>query len=267
MSAPQMFPHYSGAGNSRAFAGSAFDLDGMVRALRGHKTGRGRAMVRCPGHDDRTPSLSITERDGKLLVKCFAGCDQTAVVQALKDLGVWPTSERREHPPEWGRIVRTYDYTDENGELLYQICRFEPKSFRPRRLDGVGGWRWGYGDVRRVLYRLRDVIGNPIVFIVEGEKDVETLREYSFVATTNSGGANSWRDEFNEFFRGREVIIIPDADEPGVRRAGQIARGLLGIAARVSILELEGAKDVSEWFEKGHAEVELIALLEGANAS
>ncbi|MGE5569091.1 MAG: hypothetical protein ACM3S5_08655 [Rhodospirillales bacterium] len=210
--------------------------------------------------------MSIRERDGRVLVHCFAGCGQRAVIDALRSRGLWPERERREHPPEWGRIVRTYDYTDEDGNLLYQVCRFEPKTFRPRRPDGMGGWRWGYGNVRRVLYRVREVLEASIIFIVEGEKDVETLRDRGFVATTNSGGANGWRPEFNEFFRGREVIIIPDNDEPGIRRAAHIARGLLGIAARISILELEGVKDATEWFEKGHSEVELISMLEGANA-
>ncbi|MCX6620620.1 MAG: hypothetical protein NTY38_06010 [Acidobacteria bacterium] len=130
----------------------------------------------------------------------------------------------------------------------------------------MSGWKWGYGKVRRVLYRLRELLEAPILFIVEGERDVETLRDWGFIATTNSSGANGWRPEFNEFFRGREVIIIPDNDEPGIRRTAQIARGLLGIAARISILELEGAKDVTEWFDKGHSEAELISMLEGCNA-
>jgi hypothetical protein len=188
------------------------------------------------------------------------------VIAALRTRGLWPQSERREHPDHWGVIVRTYDYRDEDGALLYQVCRFEPKSFRPRRPDGRGGWRWGYGDVRRVLYRLPEVLGAPIVFVTEGEKDVETLRAHGFVATTNAGGANGWRDEFNPVFAGREVIILPDDDPPGWRRALQISRGVLPYAAAILILDLPGAKDVTEWFEQGHSECELIALLEGCHA-
>lgn len=242
---------------------TASDIAKGLQAKRGQKGW----MACCPAHEDRNPSLHISERDGKLLVKCFAGCDQSDVIAALKGRGLWPDAEQREHPPEWGRIVRTYGYTDEDGKLLYQVCRFEPKTFRPRRPDGMGGWKWGYGNVRRVLYHLPEVLEAPICFIVEGEKDAETLRDWGFVATTNSGGANGWRPEFNEFFRGREVVLIPDDDEPGIRRVCTIARGLLGIAARIVILELDGAHDVSDWFEKGHREVELIFMLEGCNAS
>ena len=151
----------------------------IAKGLHGRRNGKG-WMVRCPAHKDRNPSLHISEQDGKVLVKCFAGCDQVDVIEALKGRGLWPETARREHPEDWGVIVRTYDYTDEDGKLLYQVCRFEPKTFRPRRPDGMGGWKWGYGDVRRVLYHLPEVIEASIVFICEGEKDVETLEILGF---------------------------------------------------------------------------------------
>lgn len=55
----------------------------------------GRGMCRCPAHDDADPSLSITERPDRVLVHCFAGCDQMAVIRALQSAGLW--SERDEH--------------------------------------------------------------------------------------------------------------------------------------------------------------------------
>ena len=61
----------------------------IAKALGGCKTG-GCWMTRCPAHDDRHPSLSITERDGKLLVYCHTGCDQQAVWDALRDRGREP---------------------------------------------------------------------------------------------------------------------------------------------------------------------------------
>jgi putative DNA primase/helicase len=51
--------------------------------------------ARCPAHDDRSPSLSISEAAGKLLVYCHAGCDQRDVVAALKDRGLWGEKNRR----------------------------------------------------------------------------------------------------------------------------------------------------------------------------
>ena len=143
------------------------------------------------------------------------------------------------------------------------MVRFDPKDFRPRYPDGRGGWVWKKHP-QQVLYRLREVLEAPIVFVVEGEKDCETLRDWGFVATTSAGGAKApWLSQFTEALRGREVIIVPDNDLPGRQRALTIARVLLGKVLRLLILELEGAKDVSQWFQQGHSELELITQLDG----
>jgi len=103
-----------------------------------------------------------------------------------------------------------------------------------------------------------------IVFVVEGERDVETLRDHGFVATTNAGGARApWLPQYTEALRGREAILIPDADEAGRRRVLTISRALLGKAARIIVWDPEDGKDITEWFERGHSEVELTALVEG----
>jgi DNA primase len=106
------------------------------------------------------------------------------------------------------------------------------------------------------------------VFVVEGEKDVETLRCHGFAATTNAGGADaSWLPTFTEALAGREVILIPDNDAAGRKRVLRIARGLLGNAARIVVWEPENSKDISDWFRDGHSELELIAQIEGEAVS
>jgi len=163
-----------------------------------------------------------------------------------------------------GPIVETYDYRDETGDLLYQCVRHEPKDFSLRRPDAQGGWVWNVASTRKVLYRLPEVLEAAIVFLVEGEKDCETLRAHGFVATTNVGGAKArWLDEYTDSLRGREVVIIQDADVPGRQHALNVARALIGIASKLTIIELENAKDITEWFESGHKELELIALIDG----
>jgi hypothetical protein len=108
----------------------------IATALGGKRTGK-QFVARCPEHDDRNPSLSIVAtRDCKILVKCFAGCEQRDVIAALRDRGLWPEGEPRDYTEAYGTLVKTYDYTDEHGRLLYQVCRCEPKTFRPRRSDG-----------------------------------------------------------------------------------------------------------------------------------
>jgi putative DNA primase/helicase len=233
----------------------------IAHHLRGRKSGEGWS-AKCPAHDDRTPSLSLQDAKGKVLVKCHAGCEQAAVVDALKARGLWPVSE---HRPDRD-VEATYDYTDEHGTLLYQIVRKTGKRFLQRYPDGTGGWIWKKHP-HQVLYRLPEVLEAPIVFIVEGEKDAENLRSHGFIATTNAGGAKApWLEEFTESLRNRELIIVPDNDAPGWKRAATIARALLGVAARVRVFDLpREVKDITEWFSAGHSEGELIAELEGVD--
>jgi 5S rRNA maturation endonuclease (ribonuclease M5) len=233
----------------------------ICRVLGGRKIPSG-FIAKCPAHDDKNPSLSITEKDGQILAHCHAGCSQERVIEALKSRGLWPENSNTKRT-----ICSAYDYTDAAGKLLYQVVRFEPKAFAQRQPDGAGGWIWRKSPVQ-VLYRLREVIESSIVFVVEGEKDVETIRSHGLTATCEAGGANApWLPQFTEALRGREVVLIPDNDPPGRARVGRIARALLGSVARLVILELDGAKDASEWFAKGHSELELIEELDGKEVS
>jgi putative DNA primase/helicase len=234
----------------------------IAHHLKGRKCGAG-YVAKCPSHDDKNPSLSLSDSAGKLLVHCHAGCAQSDVIVALKARGLWPEGETSHQ----SFITASYDYTDEAGKLLYQVVRTEPKGFFQRRPDGYGGWINEKGE-RQVLYRLREVTEAPIVFVVEGEKDAETLRNHGFMATTNAGGAKApWLNQYTEALRGREVILIPDRDLAGRERVSRIARALFGKVERLVILELEGAKDITEWFERGHSECELIAQVEGGEVS
>jgi putative DNA primase/helicase len=68
---------------------------GIARALGGCKSGT-QWIACCPAHDDRKPSLSICDADdGKVLVRCHAGCEQARVIAALRDRGLWATGGRR----------------------------------------------------------------------------------------------------------------------------------------------------------------------------
>jgi len=237
------------------------NIEAIVRGLEARRVGSG-WMARCPAHDDCNPSLSIKVDGDRVLVHCHAGCTQQAVIDVLRADGLWEQGSWED-----SCVTATYDYRDERDELLYQILRYTPKNFRQRRPDGAGGWIWRKHP-RQVLYRLREVIEAPIVFVVEGEKDVESLRSHGFVATTNAGGANApWLDYYTQLLAGREVVIIPDNDTPGWRRATDIARALLGAAARIRLLPVPAStKDISDWFAEGHGECELIEMLDGTHA-
>jgi hypothetical protein len=89
-----------------------------------------------------------------------------------------------------------------------------------------------------------------LVFITEGEKDVDRLMSLNLCATTNPMGAGKWKRDYSDWLRGRKVAILPDNDEPGRAHAQQVAKCLAGIAASVTILELPDLPekgDVSDW--------------------
>ena len=245
-------------------------VDRVVAALTAHNCephehGDGYEAL-CPAHDDSDPSLTINAGDdGKVLIHCHAECLTKDIVAALgmkmKDL-----FSDNGHGSGKGKIVATYDYQDEAGNLLYQVVRSDPKDFCQRRPDGNGGYIWKMGTTRRVIYRLPEVLAaikaGKSIYIGEGEKDVLTLVGWKLEATCNPMGAEKWRPEYSEPLRGAHVVIIPDRDEPGRRHAEQVVASLCGVAASVRVLELPAGKDITEWRDQhGGTREELEALL------
>lgn len=173
-----------------------------------------------------------------------------------------------------GSTQTTYDYYDAGGVLVYQVVRAYrngQKHFFQRRPDGKGGWINNMQGIERVLYRLPQLIQavqqGQTIYIVEGEKDVETLRLHDLIATTNVGGAGKWRDEYSQVFTGADVLILPDNDEPGQQHAAQIKKSLQGVAKSARIVRLPDLPekgDVSDWLDAGHTTQELQQLIQGA---
>jgi hypothetical protein len=222
---------------------------------------------RCPAHEDRNPSLSVGLGKGdRVLLKCHAGCSQEDVVDAL-GLTMADLFERN---GDW-QIVAAYDYTDKNGELLFQVVRFEPKDFRQRKPDGVGGWEWKLGKTRRALYRLPRIVeaegrGEDIM-VVEGEKDADALHQLGIAATCNPGGAGKWRDEYSETLRGAKVTIVADRDETGRAHAIAVAEALRGVAETVDVLEPAVGNDISDHLAAGKTIAELVEIPPSPNST
>jgi DNA primase len=235
----------------------------------------------CPVHDGTDDNFAVNAETGQACChsQCGRGWDILALEQVLTGADfktaraevfhlIGRGNSSKESRPK-RRIVSAYDYTDERGNLLYQVVRYQPKDFKQRRPDGKGGWTWKKHP-HQVLYRLREVLEAPIVFVVEGERDAETLRDHGFVATTNAGGAKApWLPYYTELLRGREVVLVPDNDTPGRRRVLTIARALTGNVAKLVILTLDepAIKDITDWFNAGHSERELISMLDGEQVS
>lgn len=254
-------------------------VERLLRALREHgceprKSGSGWAS-RCPAHEDQRASLSVGEGDdGKELLYCHAGCPRVKILTllGLKDrvlsngVGARRDGDGRGAQRASPRIVKSYDYKDRDGTLLYQQVRYDPKDFRFRRPDGQGGWIWDLKGVTRVPFRLPELCASDEdepVFVVEGEKDADQLAAVGLLATTNPGGAGKWRRAYNDHLKGRHVVIPPDNDEPGRKHAQSVARSLHGVAASVKVLELPGLPpkgDVSDWLDAGRTVEELREL-------
>ena len=209
-------------------------------------------QVPCPAHEDKEPSLSVTESDKKILLKCHAGCKTEDILAKLhlsiNDLFLNGSKPKSEAP----KLIATYDYKDIDGKLLYQRCRYQPKTFRERQPQG-NDWTWNMHGAKRVIYHLPDLNDNPDspIYWVEGEKDADNLWNYGQVSTT-SGGANSWQPQFAEYLKNRKVIIIPDKDTSGFAHARQVAKDLRGKAKELKaiILPYDNVKDVSDWLEE-----------------
>ena len=247
----------------------------LTEALKGEWNARSRnGKCLCPAHADTNPSLDITEKGGRTLVICRAGCSQDAVFDELRGRGHWPErkGQANGHAGKPSRIVATYSYQFEDGREHFQVVRFAPKAFSVRRSDGKGGYIWNLPKTDRHLpYRLPELIEalalEKPVFIVEGEKDVENLRKVGFAATCNAGGAGKWKPAHAAYLKGADVVIIPDNDTGGQDHAQSVAASLVGIAKRIRLLNLPGLRpkgDASKWLEAGGTVEQLATLVEQA---
>lgn len=160
-----------------------------------------------------------------------------------------------------------YIYTDANGEPTYQVERsysnrerfFKQSSFSP---DGtIKSGAGAMEGVQRLPYRLADIANQPeaTIYIVEGEKDAERLAQSGLVATCNSGGANNWKTELNNYFINRDIVIIQDNDQAGKKHAKLVANSLKDKAKRIKVIDLHShwpempeKADISDFLDAGH---------------
>jgi hypothetical protein len=243
--------------------------------------------ARCPAHDDRRASLSIAEGDdGRVLLKCHAGCSTAAVLRAvgleLRDLfppkagprGQGPTPTRNGKPTMNGRTYATaedavaalerqfgprsaqWTYHDVQGKPVGVVVRWDGpggKNIRPvaRHADG---WRIGAMPEPRPLYRLPELAAAPLVVVCEGEKAADMARFLGFTATTSAGGAQAANKTDWRPLAGKKVWILPDNDRAGRQYAETVAGILVKLtpAPTVRIVELPGLPDggdIVDWID------------------
>lgn len=237
----------------------------------------------CPLHDDTNPSLSIFG-DRFRRFNCF-GCGKKGDVfqffAELKGLDVksdFPKilegiaadfginsagnapkkTQKKTTKPfkktkpfehfELGLPIQRYAYTNEKEKVLYYNVKFAPKDFR--QCDPTGT-RWTVKNIKpKVPYQLPKVVTAETVLIVEGEKDVASLAKLGLVGSCNVAGAGNWTKDLNRHFKGKDVLLLPDNDDPGRKHMDMVFNNLNGIAKSIKRIELPGLPDggdVTDW--------------------
>lgn len=172
--------------------------------------------------------------------------------------------------------ITTYDYIGDHGVLVYQVVRTDfadgKKTFRQQRPDGQGGWISSIKGIERIPYNLPEILHHSKrwVWVVEGEKCVERLRDLGIVATTNNGGSGNWGDEHSKWLTDRQVIVVPDNDDAGHKHGAKVVNSLLPVAKEVRLLdlstELPTKGDIVDWLNTGKTRKQLEALARVAPA-
>lgn len=187
----------------------------------------------CPCHDDGTPSLSINERDGKLLVHCF-GCG-AGLPEVLDALGL--TREAPADKPSGPVLIAEYFYGDQLKKCKYRKADGSKYCVWYHREGDE--WRKGRNGIDPGLYCTGNLSAASVVYIVEGEKDVETLAQHGLTAVSLPDGANSkWCAAYEDALSGKDIIILPDNDKPGRQYAELCAAKLSGKASRIRLVDL-----------------------------
>jgi hypothetical protein len=235
---------------------------------------------RCPVHQGEGHSLSVNPKDdddsGGVLIHCFArNCTFGSILAALNldgdDRPNVPITPRQVPPPKTyptldaalsaigeGEGAKVWKYRRDDGTVCGAQVRIDRpdgrKEFRPVHLTAEGSWVIRAHPDPRPLYRLPELVGeaSSVVFVAEGEKCVDRLAAMGKVATTSQGGALSPSKSDWSPLAGRDVVILPDNDQPGEGYAEAVCGILAGLSppARVRIVRLPGLEpggDVADW--------------------
>jgi hypothetical protein len=230
-------------------------VENVLDRLEGVVQSNGSRKALCPAHDDREPSLSISEGDdGRALLKCFAGCetDEVLVELGLKmaDLFEQGNGHRRKcvsTPPNNAATLQRCtlkDYSEAKGlpvdflsglglvDRKYQgktavrIPYLAPNGqesavrFRialEKSEEGDERFRWCTGSKAMLygLWRLEKIRKVGWVVLVEGESDTHTLW-YQGIPALGIPGADTWKKEWATYLDGIErIYVVIEPDQGG----------------------------------------------------
>lgn len=167
-----------------------------------------------------------------------------------------------------------YAYTDEQKKVLYYKIRIlNPKKLYFMREEN-GETIYNLDGCRKVLYHLDRILwgieNNKVIYLVEGEKDVATMENMGFIATT-AHTTTYWCDEFTEVLKNADVVILYDYDVAGIKRKDELVAKLTGNVQALRVVDLPGleansGQDITDWIQQGHTREELLALIQTAKS-
>lgn len=220
-----------------------FDLEGIRRAVDPRSSGRG--DVRCPVHDDGAPSLSINEVNGKLVCHCHAGCSQRDVFDEVRNRAgsLMPTNS----PVHIAPVERDWTYATAEGEPIARVCRIDHNGSKRIWQQTFVNGQWVNTGLKgeTPFYNLADIYEFPTlpVLVVEGEKACDAavgMADGKFNVTCWMGGVGKVDRVNLDCLEGREVILWPDADIPGIEAMQKLAKRLETVASSVAFVNIEG---------------------------
>jgi energy-coupling factor transporter ATP-binding protein EcfA2/uncharacterized protein (DUF983 family) len=219
----------------------------------------------CPAHDDQRPSLTFTERDGRILLHCFAGCSVDAICNALgislKNLRTDQDLERR----------ITFEVRDLNGALVALHERIERDGKKIFVWKHPGG-RKAQGDLKVAdlpLYGVHRLQSADFVVIVEGEKCAEALWSVGIPAVATYGATCDPADEplRQVIERAPTVYLWSDNDDAGRKHMERLGKRLLALGATdVRWVEWHDAPEKGDAADAVAQRVDIRALLEAAKS-
>lgn len=223
------------------------ELQEFLSHFKGVKqTGPNQYIAHCPTREDKDPSLSISVGEtGNILLHDHGGDLPENIVAkvglTMRDLfannGV-PGSGPKGPAPE-RKVVANYTYFDKDGKPVAVKVRFEPKGFAWCTPKPDGGYDYHKPD-RVPVYNAPVLAKAPFVYLVEGEKDVDTLTQNGIPAVSLPDGAmqGKWPDGYTDCFIGKVVLILPDNDKVGIAYAKAARTALKQVCPVCEIFDL-----------------------------
>ena len=231
-------------------------------------------QCKCPVHNDHTASMTVSKGKKGILIHCHAGCEIKSILEAvgLRESDLFYDSNVTKVKQDWKdrlehskkkKIVEIYDYVDQGGKYLYSKIRFEKdENGKKEMLYGVlnkekDWFQYGLKGKHKTLYNLPEIreaaAQKRTIYYVEGEKDVETLRELGLIATT-AGSSGDWRRFFSKYFSGVDVVLLPDNDEAGEKLTTRIISDLIGVVNSIKVVKTSERDhgDVTDYFQDGY---------------